>query len=424
MVRAMSSPSKWNWVGIIGTGQSLSVGAPPALTTTQPYGNLKLLLGPRGNRAVPPWNPDLRELSVGPLVEPLRELSTAYPAPYPGNVYGETPHTAFANQVTALARAFDPSSDYVSVHTVVGESGQGISELAKRAGDCTGTTGRAYAATLFEVRAIARLARAAGKSYGIGAILVTHGETDSGNPSYEAELIRLARDYNEDLRAITGQADPIPLYISQQHAFPNASASLGQRPLANQTQWRLGVERPNEFVCTGPKYQYAGDPSGDGVHLSAHGYQLLGEKVGQVHYERAVRGRDWQPLQPLACARRERTVVVRFHVPVAPLTWDEHFDDPAIPEWKAGRGFELSSGKTRLVIESVHIEGDSVCVTAAHELPDRLTVAYALASQGTQLSTHSNAARWGKLKDSDPFIGSSSGEPNPNYAVSFELLVP
>ena len=54
------------------------------------------------------------------------------------------------------------------MHTVVGESGQGIVALQKDQGDAgaTGSTGRAYAATLFEVSAITRLAQKAGKSYG------------------------------------------------------------------------------------------------------------------------------------------------------------------------------------------------------------------------------------------------------------------
>jgi hypothetical protein len=32
--------------------------------------------------------------------------------------------------------------------------------------------------------------------------------------------------------------------------------------------------------------------------------------------------------------------------------------------------------------------------------------------------------RWGRLRDSDPFMGSTTSMPNQNYAVSFELPVP
>ena len=122
-------------------------------------------------------------------------------------------------------------------------------------------------------------------------------------------------------------------------------------------QWRLGVTRPFDFVCTGPKYQYQGHPNGDGVHLSATGYQQLGEKVGQVYHQRDVLGKDWRPLQPISVERRGRIVSVRFDVPVPPLDWDGALDPPAIAEWVDGRGFELWTDRENIAIRSVAISG-------------------------------------------------------------------
>jgi hypothetical protein len=334
-----ATAAAWDWNGIVGTGQSLSVGTMPVTSTTQPYNNAKLSLGAAGNASVPPWDPDRRDLSIVPLVEPLRPTATEYPSPYPDNTWGESPHSAMAHQITTLVRAGAGGRDYVSVHSVVGESGQGLVALRPQTGSTAERTGRAYAATLFEAAAITRLARAAGKSYGIAAIVLTHGETDNANPDYEDGVIQLLAEYNADLRSITGQTRAIPMYLSQQHAFPNGAASVGERPRVNQVQWQLAAKRPHDFVCTGPKYQYPGHPEGDGVHLSATAYQMLGEKVGHVYYEREVLGRDWQPLHPISVVRSGRTVAVRFHVPVAPLVWDDTFDPPVIPEWARGRGF-------------------------------------------------------------------------------------
>jgi len=418
-------PASWDWNGVVGTGQSLSVGTPPVTSTTQPYDNLKLSLGPAGNSAVPPWNADAADLSMVPLVEPIRPVATDYPSPYPDNVWGETLHSAMGNGITSLVRAESERHSYVTVHTVVGESGQGIVELCRQTKSTDGRTGRAYAATLFEVAAIARLARAAGKTYGIAMIAMTHGETDNGNAEYESAVVRLLADYNADLAALTGQTRPITMYLSQQHAFPNGPESRGERPRVNQVQWQLGRTRPLEFVCTGPKYQYSGHPNGDGVHLSATAYQMLGEKIGQVYHQREVLGRDWQPLQPIAATRSGRVVTIRFDVPVRPLVWDTAFDAPAIPEWANGRGFELWSLRQNVAIESVEIAGDAVNIVAAEDLPATgLTVGYALASQGVQLSMASQAVRWGQLRDSDPFVGTTTHVPNPNYCVSFELPVP
>lgn len=412
-------PSGWDWNGVIGSGQSLAVGAsageaPIVLSVRQPYGHLKLSLG---RTRVPPWDADLGDLAMVPLVEPIRTLATEYPSSYPGNVYGETPHTAMANQIGALAADDDTVRAHVTVHSVVGECGQGMASLTRQAGSTTGVNGRAYAAAAFEVRAIAHLARKAQKSYGVRAILMTHGETDWESPTYRNELIGLLADWNRDLRALTDQPDPIVMLLSQQFAFPTGA---GQRPTATQTQWRLGVERPGEFVCTGPKYQYAGE--GDGLHLTVQGYQALGEKTGQVYYERFVRGRDWQPLHPLSARCDANAVVVRFHVPVPPLVWDLSMPEPMA--WPRGRGFELFHEGGRTEIEAVAIEGDSVRITPRGALPSRtLSVGYAMTSGGVAMPGGSSSSRWGMLRDSDPLVGATTRMPQPNYGVSFELAV-
>jgi hypothetical protein len=402
----------WDYNGIVGTGQSLAVGNTPITSKSQPYKNLMLSLG---TATVPPWNSDIDGLSLVPLIEVKN--NAGYPAPYPTNRWGETPHSAMANQLTTLVR-YASNTEFVSVHTVVGESGQGMVALKKQTGDTTGDTGRAYAASLFEVGAITRLAKSAGKTYGVGAIVMTHGETDSGSSTYENELIQLLADYNTDFAAITGQTSKIPMLISQQFAYPTTS---GQRPLSTLVQWKLSVDRPGEFVCTGPKYQYPGH--GDGIHLSAEGYKMLGEKSAQVYYERVVLGHDWLPLQPESVTREGRIVTVTFHVPVPPMVWESTFPEPTA--WENGKGFELRRYNSKFPITSVEIVGNSVKITAGMDLPsDNVVVGYAMTSTGAQMSNASRAFRWGLLRDSDPFVGYATGKPNPNYSVAFDMPVP
>jgi lysophospholipase L1-like esterase len=438
--RAVATPS-FDWVGVVGSGQSLSTGFTPPSLTTAYYNNLMLResgtsfpgtgtmnpTAPVPGTMAKPWDTTLGDLAMVPLVEPLRAAGSGFPRPYPINLWGETHHGAMAREITHFVTTATPGADYVTVHTVVGESGQGITALNKQTGSTTGDTGRAYAATLFEAGAITRLAKMGGKTYGVGVIVMTHGETDADPPNaaYKDELVQLLSDYNADIAPITGQSYRIPMYISQQHAYPNGSASKGKRPDVNNMQWQLGVDHKGDFVCTGPKYQYPANPNGDGVHLSVTGAELLGEKVAEVYYQRAVLGQDWQPLQPVNVTRNGRVVTVQFHVPVLPLNWDTTFDAPAITEWKNGNGFELFTSTSNVTITSVAISGDSVQITAAADLPTSdLSVGYALTSQGKQLSNHSKAVRWGQLRDSDPFMGTTTKQANPNYAVSFSLPVP
>jgi hypothetical protein len=416
----------FNITGIVGTGQSLSVGAEASAFSAaarQPhFNNLKLALG--GAR-VPPFNPNAASLSLVPFVEPIRPLATTFPSAYPANLYGETPHAAMAAQVTMLARQAG-APDYVTAHTVVGESGQGMSVINKTATEVVNgatSTGRAYKATLFEASAIKRLATARGRTYGIGAIVLTHGETDAGNAGYEAAMVRLWSDYNQDLRAITGQTQTIPLITSQQHSIGFVAGQRSGAAVSTLAEWRVGVNNPNNIICAGPKYQYPYAP--DNIHLVTRGYELLGEKYGEIYFQRVVLGTNWQPLQPIAVTRAGRVVTVRFHVPVPPLAWDTALPMPhqtALTEWSRGRGFELRVGNTALVISSVQIVGDTVQITAAANVPAGATVGYAATSDGVALPGISR--RWGKLIDSDRTVGVFTGQAQPNYAVAFELGVP
>lgn len=419
---APGAGTPWDWAGVIGTGQSLAVGDPgaargqPGATVralTQPFGNLKLTTGSA------PWpvDPNDPALALVPLVEPIGRLAPNYPSSWPENIAGETPHAAMANQVTALARA-GGAADYVGVHSEVGENGQCLSFLVKGATP-SGLNGRAYEATLIEARAITRLAQAAGKTYGVAAIIVTHGECDAGNTAYASQLHQLGLDYAADLATITGQTRAPLLIVSQQNSVNDRSAST-------LAQWKIGVDFPADAVCSGPKYQYP--YSSDSIHMLVEGYEQLGEKYAQVYHERLVLGRAWRPLQPSGVERAGRVVSVRFEVPAPPLVWEESFEAPhqSTAAWSAGRGFELSAGGAALAIESVAIDGDSVRITAAADLPAAgVVVGYAMVANATAMAQpFAGTLRWGQLRDSDPFVGSSTQKAQPNFAVAFELPVP
>jgi hypothetical protein len=412
----------WDWTGIIGTGQSLSVGAQgsPIASTTQPYHNLKLSLG---SATVPPFDPMNSALTLVPLVEPIRGFAQFYPSAYPSNIDGETPHSAMANQITALFQQ-GGGDDYVTVHTVVGESGQPMSVIDKTATevvDAGMSMGRAYAATLFEAQAIARLAATAHKTYGIGAIVITHGESDADSSTYESDLVKLWTDYNHDLLPITGQSASIPMLVSQQHSVPMDINSTSTSTLA---EWHVGVAHPNDIVCSGPKYQYPYFT--DHIHLTTPGYDRLGEKYAEVYFEKAVLGHSWKPLQPNMVERSGSVVTVHFDVPNPPLVWDDSLPSPhqtALTQWANGRGFEVSSVSGPVAISSVAIVNDTVQITCAVDVSSLyISVAYAFTADGTQMT--GGTSRWGQLRDSDPFVGHMTKAAQPNYCVAFSMHVP
>jgi hypothetical protein len=404
----------WDWSGVIGTGQSLAVGeaGKPILSTNQPYNNLKLSTGQL------PWpvDPNDTNLAMVPLVEPIGRYSKGYPSSWPDNIAGETAHSAMGNQITALVRG-TLGRDFVSVQGEVGENGQCMIYLRKNP-EQKGVNGHSYEAALTETKAITRLAKAAGKSYGVGAIIVTHGECDAGNANYENDLHQLWSDYNADLPAITGQKQKIQMIVSQQNSCNDRSAST-------LAQWKIGIDYPADIVCSGPKYQY---PSHEGIHLTAEGYRQLGEKYGQIYFERVIFGRNWQPLQPTMVERNGAVITVHYHVPVSPLVWETDFQAPhqSVEEWKQGKGFEVNtSGGEKVAIASAAISGDAVIITCASDPGPNARVSYAMIGEKARMDAPFRGTfRWGLLRDSDPFKGAGTGKVQPNYGVAFELPVP
>jgi hypothetical protein len=404
----------WDWNGVIGTGQSLSVGTGDrdepedlvAVSISQPYGNLKLFdatpFGP--DAGTNPYPLDGSGVySLVPLKEPLRPHGFG-DYEYPHDIYGETPQSGMANEWTFLSLGRKGPA-LVSLHTAVGWVAHALSSI-----DATGT-GKAYPASLTEARIFQRFATLAKKSFGYQAVILTHGESDGDNPDYESGLAELATDYDRDLRAITGQSQSVLLLLSQQGTFP-----IVGRPLSTLAQWRAGIDHPGAIVCVGPKYQYA---FGGLVHLDGAGYRRLGEKYAEV-LDAIDRGVDWRPLEPTSARLEGKAITVTFHVPTPPLAWDTTIRSPHAtmdPEWANGRGFEVArtvdGGAANMTIEAADIAGDSVVLTLTDAPPPGdLFVRYALTSDApipgtsdaSDLSLRATGRR-GQLRDSNDVIG-------------------
>jgi hypothetical protein len=383
-----------DWVGIIGTGQSLSVGAGAApISTVQPYNNLKLL-----DRGPDPQYPldGGGDLSLVPLTEPIKPRLQGYSDnQYPNNILGESPNTGMANEISKLWLD-RVGGDYVTLQSPVGWSGHCLRDIDKRG------TGRAYPGSLSEGRSFQRLADEAGKTFAFGAIILTHGECDAGNPGYEDGLFQLWHDYNDDLRAITGQSQDVPLLVSQQ------STILVPRGGSSVAVWKLAVDHPGQAYCVGPKYQYQYLP--DHLHMDAAGYRRIGEKYAEVFDLVVNQGVFWKPVQPNTVVREGARVIVTFDVPNPPLSWDENISAPhqeVHSVWANGRGFEVSDSTGELTISSVDIVGDDVVEITLDREPtgSNLLLRYALTQDGIGIQGGTDLGMRGQLRDSDTLVG-------------------
>jgi hypothetical protein len=410
-------PRPYDWVQLISTGQSLSVGSQgvPASTELQPYQNMVL----SDSSTDPKFDNDGDVLSLVPMVSPIRTRAAGAPASgaYPNNINGETVSEGLGNQLSAIALARE-GRDYVSIATNVGQGGRPLSVIEKQAGapypaKPTDPLRQAYWASMYETTHLKELAIKAGKKFGVGGVFLTHGESDAllENATYEAGVIKLATDYDTDTRAITGQTTPVLLFASQQGTYPSVADAVSPALLA---LWSASVKDPARVVCVGPKYQY--EYSSDLVHLPAPAYERVGEKYAEAYYQTVALGKRWRPLEPVQVTRTGKIVTVSLYVPFPPLSWESAFA-PAhqlgMHPWRNGRGFEVATVaaagqlSTKLAIASAELDGASAVKITLVDEPaagTALVVRHAMVQDVGGAQGGLAEGRHGQLRDSDPFV--------------------
>jgi hypothetical protein len=430
-------PTQFSLIGILSSGQSLSVGDygyPPI--DTSPFGSNVQLLDSSGNYTTPSAN----TWSLVPLIAPVRADKYSggggITAQYPDNIGGESPDVATANTIAYLA-SLDSKNWAVSTSNC-GQGGASYTEIEKDG------TQNAYQSLLNEVTVFARLV----SGYGAGISLLTHGEADAAlSPGvYGSFLSSYRADINADISAITGQFQNIPLVISQQNAFPNYTGVSLNWNQSGLDQVQSALDGVCILAC--PKYQYP--YFGDMAHLVALGYQMLGEKYGQVCYS-LLSGNGWTSFLPVSASLSGNNVTVTFAAPVLPLQWNTNLSwyGSAIPNnhstgaysaWANGNGFEAWSGGvggTIVTISSVSIQNGNQVLIECTSTPD--TIGYAHSSDISvnnddplyrggflyggygQSFVAEYGGNYGSLQDSDPFVGYFSGNAQPNFCPEFSI---
>ncbi|HEY2104658.1 MAG TPA: hypothetical protein VGH29_02665 [Candidatus Binataceae bacterium] len=298
---------------IIGTGQSLSTGlfANPAVSTVALWPTVALMtnLGVRqviDRGEVRALNPNL----ITALV-PLVEASTS-------DHDGETIGAWMSFQINELAlEAGQPPWPVVfSAHGVTGAP----YSILKR-----GTV--PYNNSLGTIKRIAAILNRAGIRDVVRAVTVTHGESDYiigiSAAEYEADLVQWRTDYDADVRAITGQREPVMLFTDQMNS--HTSKVLGPRasptsviPLA---QLKAALDYPDSIVVVCPKY-WLDYYRKDGAHLTGRSEELLGEKYGEAIKRTFVDGAIWKPLYINAATVNGNVITLSYHIPTPPLVLD------------------------------------------------------------------------------------------------------
>ncbi len=382
---------------VLGTGQSLSVGAlgTPVLSTMQAYDNTMFVTG---------------------VISGGTGLTSFVPLLESGV---ETMSSAFANHVTKLAR------EVVLVGQPVGKtshdllvSGHGIGgqpyAALKKGGTLT-----AYANGMAQLKAAHDLAMAANKSYVVRAVTNVHGESDSqdGNANYLANLLQWQADYEADVKAVTGQAEPVPMLHTQFSSWTRL-AGFPTTSIIPPQQLASHVNAPGKLVLVGAKYHLP--YVADGVHLTNEGYRHMGEDYAKVYRRVVLEGKPWEPVRPSSVTRAGAVVTVKMHVPAPPLVMDTTLvTDPG------KNGFEWADdGPATPTIASVAITGPDTVVVTLSAAPTGANprLRYAFTGVSGALAGPTTGAR-GNLRDSDA-TPSPEGYKLYNWCVHFETPAP
>lgn len=383
---------------VLVSGQSLSTGGQgmPPLSTSQPYNNVMFNTGVRAGSIVS---------SFVPLVE-----STATPEDLTSE--GETIASSMSSLVTKIAREqlLSAQSEGEQSHDFLmsccGVGGYPYNDLKK------GTP--AWDVMKAQVTAGKSISADLGKSHVVRGVLIVHGERDlldsniSGDLHYGADVTQWQADYDTDVKAITGQSDPVVMFHTQLSSWYFYGGSPG---LALQ-QLEAAVESGGKIVMVGPKYML---PYKDGVHLEAEGYRWLGEYYAKAYRRVVLEGLPWEPVRPRSVVRTGQHIDVHFHVPVRPLVLDTvRVSNPG----RYGFQYADSTGGSAPAITAVQLTGDtSLRVTlATTPAGSNQRLKYACAT-GT-LGGPTTGPR-GYLRDSDNTV-SRHGNDLFNWCVHFD----
>jgi hypothetical protein len=240
-----------------------------------------------------------------------------------------------------------------------------------------------------------------------------HGESDAaaGTIDYDDKIAEFATDYDGDIRAITGQAGAVPLFLCQVSSWTYWDLTTSAIPIYQRTAATINANI--HLVC--PKYHL---PYTDELHLTADGYSQLGE-----HYAVAIFnelwGSGWQPLEPTSVSRTGAVITATFNVPSGGtlVLDDTSIDDPG------NYGFEyVDAGDGNSVsISGVALNGtDSVDITLS-DTPTGTAQKLRYAYTGT--SGNGGGATTGPrgcLRDEDDRYISRYGYNLYNWCVHFE----
>lgn len=403
-----------NHIGITGQSNSVALSAGP-ITLTQPYNNLSF------NSGVMPMQ-DCDGAGCKSYSNPSSFIPLVEGDAFFYGSYAETLSSGFANEVSKLHSAH---TSLVSIH---GRSGNTYWCLRK--GGCNYKPSYLVPFTqgMQEIKDAKLIASSLNKSYIVRAILTVHGESDhysytlgnqefplygtDGIPNkiknYADALLEWQSDYEAGAKSITGQAEKVPLFISQISGWNDTRESQ-----VAQMQLDAHIRSNGNVILVTPGYLFTF--LSDCKHYTSHSQRRLGEYFGKVYHQVIVEGKRWEPVRPKTITKNGNQLIIKYYVPTPPLVLDT---DSITNPGNYGFDFVDDLGTT---ISQVNITGaDTITITLSRPPGNNAKLTYAQ-NQLPNTCIGIDGAR-GNVRDSDN-TPSQYGYKLYNYGVMFNIKI-
>lgn len=273
-------------------------------------------------------------------VDELKEFDALRATDFGNNYTGQT----IADHMgIAIAEALNEASDGCvmrSLYFCAGVGGTLITGLGR------GSDG--YKTLMNAITAAKLIAAKKGWTVLVPALCWQHGESGSGDPQYQPELLSLRNNVNEDIKAITGQNSDVHFYMANPASQRSASAMA-----SSMAMYRLHRDMPTQFTQVGGVYEGAvRSEAVDWTHLNTNGYMQLSYRYAAAIVHDLEHGfGSYRAVSPKKITRTDNIIDIEFNVPNPPL----QFKTTSIIPLAQNYGFSYIDDSSSASITSVEL---------------------------------------------------------------------
>ncbi len=258
------------------------------------------------------------------------------------------------------------------------------------------------------------------ESFSYGALLWVHGETDDvanvTAATYHGFMETLQANWEADVQAALGVTmDRIPLFMTQHACHSRLVRAHGAPVSAGQED--AARNHPGSIIVSHPTYHIT--YNANDIHYSNVGQLRNGEYFARAVYQTLIVGEDWVPLRPRTITANNATVVLTF----------EGGDGSALVfdttnmRAKPFMGFEYTDDQadTPAIVNVAITNTRQVTITLSRNASAAGRVRYAYSCIGnTDAGPTSLGGLGGNLRDQDPTLSRAGGNPLWNWCVTFD----